>query len=193
MNIISLGGVGGCDLAYSLRDLNQPTGPYDWIIATQSFVIDSFDNYNNFFDFDEKYVYDTSLLLTDNKKAIILHDFTDFATQKQQVIEKYKRRYERLHSALNSTNPVLLVRIWDNLNETISPYYSTIFAREQEQLELWNDWIKHKTKSFPTTRLLIITSDNSIYDQAQTLDLTVEYTPDVKQHSNITNIIRLYT
>ena len=42
MKIISLGGVGGCDLAQSLRDLNQPTYPYDWLITSQSFIIKSF-------------------------------------------------------------------------------------------------------------------------------------------------------
>jgi hypothetical protein len=38
MKIISLGGIGGCDLAEALRKLNQPTYPYDWLITTQSFT-----------------------------------------------------------------------------------------------------------------------------------------------------------
>jgi hypothetical protein len=69
MNIISLGGIGGCDIAQALRELNQPAYPYDWIISTQSFVINSFDNINNFFIFDEKYVYDNQKLIMYNKKS----------------------------------------------------------------------------------------------------------------------------
>ena len=50
MKFISLGGVGGCDVASSLRAVvNQPSYPYDWLISAQSFVIDSFLNFENFF------------------------------------------------------------------------------------------------------------------------------------------------
>ena len=48
MKLISLGGVGGCNLAFTLRKLNQPTYPYNWLITTQSFVIDSFLKFENF-------------------------------------------------------------------------------------------------------------------------------------------------
>ena len=41
MKIISLGGIGGCDLATALRKLNQQTYPYNWLITTQSFIIKS--------------------------------------------------------------------------------------------------------------------------------------------------------
>jgi hypothetical protein len=34
MKIISLGGIGGCELAKALRNLNQPAYPYDWMITT---------------------------------------------------------------------------------------------------------------------------------------------------------------
>ena len=84
MKLISLGGIGGCDLAEALRKLNQPTYPYDWLITTQSFIIDSFNDFNSFFAFDAKYVYDTEKLLVYNKKAIMLHDFNNFALQKMK-------------------------------------------------------------------------------------------------------------
>ena len=77
MKIISLGGIGGCELATALRNLNQPTYPYDWLITTQTFIINSFNDINNFFVFDEKYVYNEKLLVYD-KKAIMLHDFNNF-------------------------------------------------------------------------------------------------------------------
>ena len=42
---ISLGGAGGCGIAQYLKILNnnnQPTYPYDWIVSSQSFIINSF-------------------------------------------------------------------------------------------------------------------------------------------------------
>jgi hypothetical protein len=194
MKIISLGGIGGCDLAASLRDLNQPAGPWDWLITTQSFVIRSFDTFDNFFKFDEKFVHDQTLLLVEDKKAIILHDFTDFAAQKIEVIEKYKKRFERLHDILNSNEPVLFVRIWDNLDESISSYYDTIFAREQEQLAVWNNFITDKIKSYPNIRLLVITSNRTVANTAAELapDVIVEFVEDIKKSENITKIIHLH-
>jgi hypothetical protein len=194
MKIISLGGVGGCDLAASLRDLNQPAGPWDWLITTQSFVIQSFDTFDNFFKFDEKFVHDQTRLLVEDKKAIILHDFTDFAAQKIEVIEKYKKRFERLHDTLNSNEPVLFVRIWDNLDESICSYYDEIFAREQEQLAVWNNFITDKIKSYPNIRLLVITSNRTVANSAAVLapDVIVEFVDDIRESENITKIIRLH-
>ena len=77
MKIISLGGIGGCDLAQALRKLNQPAYPYDWLITTQSFIIKSFNDFNNFFVFHRYYVYNNNNLLVYNKKAIMLHDFNN--------------------------------------------------------------------------------------------------------------------
>ncbi len=114
MKIISLGCVGGCDLAGSLRKLNQMTYPYDWLITTQSFIINSFDNINinNFFKFDNKYVYDRQLLLEENKKAIMLHDFNNFELEKENVMIKYTRRFERLNMDLNNGEDILFVRMY---------------------------------------------------------------------------------
>ena len=76
MKFISLGGVGGCDVASSLRAVvNQPSYPYDWLISAQSFVIDSFLNFENFFEIDERFVHNKTFLLNKNKNAVMLHDF----------------------------------------------------------------------------------------------------------------------
>jgi hypothetical protein len=114
MKIISLGGVGGCDLAQALRDLKQPAYPYDWLITTQSFIIDSFNDFNNFLNFDNNYIHDTTKLLVHDKKAIMLHDFYDFDLQKEEVIAKYKRRFDRLNNCLQSEEDILFVRICNN-------------------------------------------------------------------------------
>lgn len=39
LKIISLGGAGGCKIAEYLRTKNQEAYPYDWIVSSQSFVI----------------------------------------------------------------------------------------------------------------------------------------------------------
>ena len=70
MKLISLGGIGGCDLAESLRSLHQEAYPYDWLITTQTFIINSFNDFNKFFVFDTSYIYNETNLLTVDKKAI---------------------------------------------------------------------------------------------------------------------------
>ena len=47
---------------------------------------------------DEKYLYEntTHELIFPNKNASILHNFTNFNTQKDSIIEKYIRRFKRL-------------------------------------------------------------------------------------------------
>ena len=84
MKIISLGGIGGCDLAQALRNLNQTAHPYDWLITTQTFILQTFNNFDSFFIFDNAYihVYNETFLLEKEKKAIMLHDFNNFFLQK---------------------------------------------------------------------------------------------------------------
>ena len=143
MIIISLGGIGGCDLATALRNLNQLTHPYDWLITTQSFIISSFNNFDLFFNFNTSYVYDREKLVTKNKKAIMLHDFKNFVLEREKVVEKYKRRFNRLNTNLNSNEDILFVRIYDNLEEELIPksYYDNILIREKEDLKKWEEFI----------------------------------------------------
>jgi len=194
MKIISLGGIGGCDLAQALRDLNQPTYPYDWLIATQSFVMNSFNDLNNFFVFDEKYVYDTHKLLVYNKKAIMLHDFDNFHLQKEEVISKYKRRFERLNESLNSNDDILFVRMYDNLQEQLIPmdYYNNILIRDEEDINKWENFInsiqgKYNNKKI---KLLIITSRENICSKNFN-NIIFYFTKEHKNNKVINAIIQL--
>lgn len=191
MKIISLGGIGGCDLAQALRDLNQKTHPYDWLITTQSFIIDSFNNFNNFFIFDEKYVHDNNKLLVYNKKAIMLHDFINFTSEKEEVITKYKRRFERLNECLYDTDNILFVRIYDNLEELLVPtdYYNNILIRDDEDISKWESFIDNiQIKYNKKIKLLIITSREDICSKTYN-HIIMHFTKAHKNHKNISNII----
>ena len=169
MKIISLGGVGGCELAQTLRNFKQSSYPYDWLITAQSFIIKSFNNFDKFFIFDELYVYfnpvhyfNPAKLLEENKSAIILHDFNNFSLEKDNVIAKYKRRFERLNDAMIGDEPILFVRIADNLNDLLMPmhWYDDIFCREEEDIGKWNDFIGSVASLYnKKIKLLFITSN----------------------------------
>ena len=165
-NIISLGGVGGCILAETLRKLNQETYPYDWLITTQGFVIKSFNNFDLFFNFDNKLLCDNNeKLITSSKNAIMLHDFKNFDLEKDEVIKKYTRRFNRLNYSLNNNN-ILFVRIFDNINKELYPKsdkWNNIFIREIENLKIWDDFIISINKKYnKNNKLLIITDDENI-------------------------------
>lgn len=192
MIIISLGGIGGCDLAEALRKLNQKTYPYDWLITTQSFIINSFNNFNNFFDFDEKYVYDNTKLLMYNKKAIILHDFNDFASQKEEVIIKYKRRFQRLNDSLYGNEDILFIRIYDNLEDKLIPidYYNNILIRDEENIEIWEKFINYiQNKYNKNFKLLIITNKQDICNKHYN-NIIMHFTKEHKNHNVICKIIQ---
>jgi hypothetical protein len=190
MKIISLGGIGGCDLAQALRNANQQTYPYDWLITTQSFIINSFNNINNFFAFDEKYLHNDKYLLVDNKKAIMLHDFNNFFLQKEDVIAKYKRRFERLNDSLNSKEDILFVRIYDNLEEDLAPYYNNIFIRDEEDIQKWEIFINDiRIKYNKKIKLLIITSKENICSKTYN-NIILFFTKQHKNNKIIYNIIQ---
>jgi hypothetical protein len=196
MKIISLGGVGGCDLATALRMFDQPSYPYDWIVSSQSFILHSFDRFFNFFEFTEEYVYDRTVLLEKNKKAVMLHDFSDFTRERDTVIAKYKRRFERLHSALyDSDEPILFVRINDNLEETLVPrfYYDNIFSREEESLERWDSWMQTVSETCGKRCLLLFISSHmkhhNIVDGSNWKNVIVRHTLHHKFAENIHNIV----
>jgi hypothetical protein len=190
MKIISLGGIGGCDLAEALRKLNQPTYPYDWLITTQSFIIDSFNDFNSFFTFDEKYVYDNEKLLVHNKKAIMLHDFNNFTLQKCAVIQKYERRFNRLNDALMGNEDILFVRIYDNLQEKLVPidYYNNILSRDEEDMQKWEDFIHCiKNKYNKNAKLLVITSIQDMCSKTYN-NIIINFT---HQHKNCNSIYKI--
>jgi len=199
MKKISLGGVGGCELALAIRMFDQHSFPYDWLITSQSFILQSFNDFSKFFEFNEEYVYDQSKLLEKNKKAIMLHDFNDFSLQKDNVMEKYLRRFDRLNSALTDANDasILFIRINDNLEEILSPplYYDHIFNREEEDLEIWNEFMKNISKKYKKTCTLLFISSHHQHNKShsnnnQTLDhVIVRYTTHHKIPEKLYEII----
>jgi hypothetical protein len=193
IKIISLGGVGGCDLATALRNMNQLTHPYDWLVTTQSFVLRSFNNFENFFTFDEKYSYHNDTYFIDkDKKAVMPHDFTgNFNLEKDKVISKYKRRFERLNENLNSDEDILFVRIYDNLEEHLIPnnFYDNIFDRDEEDIEKWDEFISHTQKKYnKKIKLLIISSKENIVKK-QYSNVIVYFTKQHKYNNIIHQII----
>ena len=191
MKIISLGGIGGCELAIALRNLNQQTYPYDWLITTQTFIINSFNDINNFFVFDEKYLYDNKLLVYD-KKAIMLHDFNNFFLQKEEVITKYKRRFERLNESLNSNEDILFVRLYDNLDDKLVPddYYNDILIRDEEDIQKWEFFINFiQSKYNKKIKLLIITNKEDICSKTYN-NIILFFIKENKNNINIYNIIQ---
>jgi hypothetical protein len=192
MKIISLGGIGGCELAKALRNLNQPAYPYDWLITTQTFIINSFNDINNFFVFDEKYLYNNDKLLVHDKKAIILHDFNNFFLQKEVVIAKYKRRFERLNESLNSNEDILFVRIYDNLQDNLVPnnYYNNILIRDEEDIQKWEFFINYiQNKYNKKIKLLIITNKENICSKTYN-NIILFFIKEHNNNKNIYNIIQ---
>jgi len=166
MEVISLGGVGGCQIAGILRNLNYPAYPYDWLICNQSFVINSFCDITNFFNFeDNSYIYESTKFLDPTLGAIMLHDFNNYILEKRDIINKYNRRFQRLYSKLENTDPILFIRSIDNLNINLTPinYYDNIYIREEESINKWNLFLnmlinKYNKKLY----LLLITSDPTL-------------------------------
>ena len=159
--VISLGGVGGCPLAEALRKLNYLTYPYDWLITTQSFIIKSFNNFDKFFIFNNTFVHNHTMLLDYSKKGIMLHDFENFSIQRDTVIEKYRRRFDRLNKALHTKSTILFVRILDNLSQELKPdgVYDTILRRDDESILIWEEFINSIQNTYKKKiKLLIITS-----------------------------------
>jgi hypothetical protein len=170
MKLISLGGINACPLAHTLRTLNQPAYPYDWIVSKQSFIIDSFNSFNNFFDFDEKYVYSqefSSYLYCINKNALMLHDFRNFIAEKDFVIQKYKRRFERLNNALDENEDILFIRLVDDLKDvsnSVTWFYGMV-PREEEDFQQWEFFINNiQSKYNKKIKLLLITTRQDIYN-----------------------------
>jgi len=203
MKIISLGGVGGCELAAALRKFNQPTYPYNWLITSQSFIIKSFNNFDNFFNFDDKYVYtnpahyfNPTKLLDVNKKAIMLHDFKDYSLEKNEVIARYRRRFDRLNYDLTSSNEdILFVRINDNLSETLMPlhWYDDIFDREEEDINKWNDFIGNLSITYNKKIKLLFLTNNEAHINCNNFNkynnVLVHYTKEHKNPEKIYEII----
>lgn len=157
--IISLGGIGGCQVAQAMRNLDQPAFPYDWLVAAQSFVIRSFNRPEMFFTFDSKNVYKQVYLINEYKDAIMLHDFVDFTTERQTVVDKYKRRFDRLNLALKNDDILFVRAIRDLRAGQPDP---EVFAPRPESMPEWRDFIMNIQEKGLSRKLLVITADTTI-------------------------------
>lgn len=176
MKLISLGGVGGCNLAFALRKLNQPTYPYNWLISTQSFVIDSFLKFDNFFEIDERYLHTNTTLLNKNKTAIMLHDFKKF--DKIVVTDKFQRRYNRLKDVMQSSEDVLFIRAMDDLDVPMIPRgtYDEIFKREEDNIQLWSEFLNQQQNKFDKEiKMLLLAHNEKLVKPTNNPNLFVEY------------------
>jgi len=195
MTVISLGGVGGCQIAGILRKLNYLTYPYDWLISTQSFVIDSFLDIHNFFTYDNVYVYDTTKLISPKFNSIMLHDFNNYLLEEKNIINKYNRRFKRLHDSLENKEPILFIRAIDNLSIPLVPenYYNNIFKREYESIDKWEDFInilsiKYKKNIY---LLLIISDKELIYNNLNSKIFITYNLSDADITDEINRIIKI--
>jgi hypothetical protein len=137
------------------------------------------------------YVYRDTYLLDSNKRAIMLHDFTHFESQKMDTIEKYKRRFHRLHNMLTSGKKILFVRLMDNLNVDASD--STIFTREEEDIVLWESFIQNIIDTYHCSCHLLLITNEVKYNTTPTTyrNSTILYTED-KTSNRLYHIIREY-
>lgn len=181
----------GCVLAEALRDLGYPTHPYDWLITTQTFIINSFNDFYIFFCFDEKYECG-SMLLDENKKAIMLHDFQNFILEKSQVIKKYKRRFDRLNENLNSNDNILLVRVYDNLNEELIPkdFYNNILIRDEENIEKWEEFIYNIQSKYNNNIKLLIITNNQVICNRNYNNIILHFSNELRNNKIFYNIIQ---
>ena len=196
MKLISLGGVGGCNLAFALRKLNQPTYPYNWLITTQSFVIDSFLKFENFFQIDKEYLHGKRTLLNKNKTAIMLHDFKKF--DKNEVTDKFKRRYSRLKDAMQASEDVLFIRAMEDMEAPMIPKgkYDDIFKREEDEIQLWSGFLNQQQNKFnKEIKMLLLAHNEKLVKPTNNPNLFIEYVEKIygnrrQERPNVGRIVK---
>jgi len=127
LKLISLGGCGGCGIRMEIEKIkNQPSYPYDWIICSQNFVMNSFFDYTKFINFvknnfniSHPYHYNENTNVVD---GIAIHDKYGYITY-----EKYKKRFERLHETIsNKSNKIVFIRLLTDSDNIAHVIYSKI-------------------------------------------------------------------
>jgi hypothetical protein len=199
IDIISLGGVGGCDITYALKELNCLTYPFSWIVSSQSFVIKSFNSFENFYDFDPVNVhsYHKRMIHNGDKTSVMLHDFNNFDIERDNVIAKYKRRFERFNETLNNKKKLLFVRLLDNLSEPMLPpgLYDNFYKREEEDIGKWNIFFKNVCSQYPEKEIhfLIVTNMmNKVVNKPDNLhkNLHLIYTENYKDKNTLVKLFK---
>lgn len=185
MRFINIGGVGSCQVTEALKILNksQERYPYDWLICSQSFILDTFENIifkennnilnnirNHFFDFeDEKYIEGYNFF-NKNKNAFSPHDihvnFPYNNINAKNILEKYHRRFLRLKEALENTSNEDILFIRRTENEPYHIEWENLYKNESENFVLWQDFINKLNEKYKKNiKLLILTTNLEEYNQ----------------------------
>lgn len=170
MIFINLGGLGGCRVTETMINLGikKETYPYDWIFSNQNFVINSIlSNGDYFFIFEDSYVVSTQHLISPNKNASLVHDFYgDFKEKKNIIINKYKRRIDRLFNAINSQEEILFIRDIVDLPEHRLPYFEKVdvpgYQIESDDIIKWELFMDEISKKNKNCELLLLTKNNNL-------------------------------
>jgi hypothetical protein len=169
MKIISLGGVGGCVLTQSIQNLviDQERFPYDWLLSNQSFVTRTLLDNETFFNFDDETKICNSMFVTDTQDGLSIHDFLDFddyMNTRNDIKEKYIRRFDRLNKYLTSDIPILFIRVTNNTPQ--QPSWLNIFESIPDNIPLWFEFIQNfENKYKKPIHFLIITYNKEEYDE----------------------------
>lgn len=164
-NIINLGGYGGCELTFVIKKFDQPTYPFDWNVTTQNFVVNcilSEGKYYFTFDNDDL-VFEKNILLSENKDAFLCHDFTDWDSQKENVISKYSRRLDRLLSLINSKEEIVFCRHLIDKDPYNNYSYCRIpFIIEYDELDIWEYFMEEMVKKRSGQTKLVLFTNNPL-------------------------------
>jgi hypothetical protein len=162
IDLISLGGVGGCSIAESISYIkkeNTRRYPYDWLLANQSFVIESFLSFENFFDFDDssKSISKTQFL-SKKLNGFSFHDFKDYENEKLIIKEKYIRRFKRLQERMEDINSILFIRGTNNAPDHLE--WKDIFINEKDDFIKWIEFKKLLEDTYNKKLYILIMTDN---------------------------------
>jgi hypothetical protein len=168
IDLISLGGVGGCTIAESISYIKRKYTrryPYDWLLTNQSFVCESFLSFENFFDFDDaSKIINNTQFLSEKKNALSFHDFKDYPNDKITVKEKYIRRFKRLQESMGNIKPLLFIRTTNNARD--HPEWEDIFINEKDDFIKWIEFKKSLENTYnKKVYILIMTNNIDEYNQ----------------------------
>jgi|14BtaG_2_1085337.scaffolds.fasta_scaffold01046_7 hypothetical protein len=162
-----------CRIGMALRDLGlrKKAFPLDWTLTTSKSVYECFlDNFNNFLNINScreqnlKHIIDFKHIINFQYNVNITHE----PSLNTETIKKYKRKVDNLHSVLEQSNRILLIRNMLDC-QILDVIHSDITRQEEKQGRKHYDleWI-YKTKDLLSEKyenlqvdLLIIYYDES--------------------------------
>lgn len=164
MKIINLGGHGGCVLTEIIKKLlpNQLRYPFDWLMTNQSFVINSFMDFNKSFDFDRLDLAVNNSLYSPDKHGLSIHDYVgNYINHKEIIKQRYQRRYKRLEEAMNESDDIIFIResrMWKDWGT------HPIMKAEKEDFHKWVLFMDNLQKIKPNIKLIIFTNGYECID-----------------------------